>query len=104
MTSKLSIDNRCFAGMRAAFDNALEGTVQRMIDANMKECQVGLKIDLEIAGVDMEERHVPVIKYKISTSIPMKGEMKAMLAEQILLEYGPEGVQIVQEYEQTSMI
>lgn len=25
MTSKLSIDNRCFAGMRAAFDNALEG-------------------------------------------------------------------------------
>ena len=49
-------------------------------------------------------RIVPHIKYKISTSIPMKGDFQAILKDPILLEEDEDGLMVVQEGEQMSML
>ena len=54
--------------------------------------------------MDETGRKVPSIHYKVSSSIPMKRDMKARLAVPVLLDEGPDGVMVIQEYEQTSML
>lgn len=104
MKERMSIANRCFLGMRSAFDQALEGTVQRMLDMHAGECSVAIKLNIELMGVDAADRIVPHIKYKISTSIPMKGDFQAILKDPILLEEDADGLMVVQEGEQMSML
>ena len=59
MKERMSIANRCFLGMRSAFDQALEGTVQRMLDMHAGECSVAIKLNIELMGVDGADRIVP---------------------------------------------
>lgn len=104
METRLTIEHACFTGLRAALDAELQNTVQRMLEMRMGECSVGLMIKLELQGVDEAGRKVPDIHYKISSSIPVKRDAKFRLNAPILIDEGPEGVMLIQEYEQTSMV
>ena len=104
METRLSIENPCFTSLRAALDEELQETVARMLDLRAGECAVAMQIRIELEGVDEMGRKLPSIHYKVSSSIPMKRDMKARLAVPVLLDEGPDGVMVIQEYEQTSML
>lgn len=104
MEKRLSIEHKCFDGLRAALDAEMQEAVSRMLDMRQGECTIGMKIKVELAGVDEAGRRVPEIHYTISSSIPVKRDAKFRLNEQVLLDEGPDGIMIIQEYEQTSMV
>jgi len=90
--------------MRSAVDEALNETVERMISMRTGECSVALKIKIELAGMDEAGRKVPEIHYTVSSSIPVKQDAKFRISEPLLIDEGPDGLVVIQRYEQTSMV
>lgn len=82
----LSLRNEVFRDMVDRLDGVLESTVERMKRIGAHECEVGLKIRFEIVGEDDVGRDKPVIEYKISTCIPLKGSVKLQVNGAIVLE------------------
>lgn len=104
MEKLLSIEHKCFDGLRAGLNAEMQDAIGRMLDMRQGECTIGMKIKVELAGVDEAGRRVPEIHYTISSSIPMKRDTKFRLNEPVLIDEGPEGIMLIQEYEQTSMV
>ena len=63
-----------------------------------------LSIECELRGTDEYGRTVPTFKWKISTSIPLKGKQDGELNDQYILETTDEGLTARAVAEQTSMV
>ena len=77
----LSLHDKQFEEILNGLDMVFQETMTKMLEAEASECSVGLKIEVEIVGVDELDRIVPNIKYKITTNVPIKGSHGGRVAE-----------------------
>ncbi len=73
---ELSLDHPALAGVKIDFEDCLKKMVTKAIGIGSMEGTVALKIHVEILEATSEEtaevQMMPVIKYKVSWSVPIK--------------------------------
>lgn len=99
----LSLHDKEFEPMISGLDAVLQDTMQKMLDANVSGCTVNLKINVEIIGVDEINRIVPVVKFKITTNVPIRETHGGRVAEDLRLVAEGGQVGLVAGSEQTTM-